>query len=112
MTLQVDPEAIRNYGFMLGRAHDDAQDCKAYFTAQVPEIAMGIEGGLISLIGYEHSTVRRKLGAMLDQLTDILDASQKALFDAATHYEHTDEDSARRLDQSYPSVQRPIPAVS
>jgi hypothetical protein len=50
MTLRVDPEAIRNYGFMLGRAHDDAQDCKGYFTAQVPEIAMGIEGGLISLI--------------------------------------------------------------
>jgi hypothetical protein len=112
MTLNVDPEAVRHYGFMLSRARDDAQECKAYFSAHVPEVGMGIEGGLFNPIGYIHPGVRRQLGEMLDQMVSILDASHKALFDAATHYERTDQDSANRLDQSYPATQRPIPAVS
>lgn len=112
MTLKVEPEAVRHYGFMLGRARDDAQDCKAYFAAQVPEVTMGIEGGIFNPIGYAHTSVRRQLGEMLDQMVGILDASQKALFDAATHYERTDQDAAGRLDQSYPTAQRPIAAVS
>nr|WP_221378927.1 type VII secretion target [Actinoplanes polyasparticus] len=112
MSLNVEPEAVRNYGFMLSRARDDAQDCKDYFSAQVPEVAMGIEGGLFNPIGYAHTGVRRELGAMLDQMVSLLDASHKALFETAKHYERTDEDSAQRLDQSYPAVQRPIPGVS
>ena len=73
---------------------------------------MGIEGGLFHPIGYAHTSVRRQLGAMLEQMVSLLDASHKALFDAADHYENTDEDSAQRLDKSYPAAQRPIPAVS
>ncbi|MDI6098590.1 hypothetical protein QLQ12_08250 [Actinoplanes sp. NEAU-A12] len=74
---------MRHYGFMLGRARDDAQDCKAYLAAQVPEVTMGIEGGIFNPIGYAHTSVRRQWGEMLDQMVNILDASQKALFDAA-----------------------------
>lgn len=112
MPLSVEPEAIRHYGFMLGRARDDAEQCKAYFAAQVPEIAMGVEGGLINPIGYAHTGVRQELGALLDRMISILDSSEKALFNAASTYEQTDGDAATRLDQSYPAVQRQISAVS
>lgn len=112
MTFEVEPEAVRHYGFMISRARDDAQDCKDYFTAHVPEVTMGIEGGLFNPIGYAHTGVRRRLGEMLDQMVSVLDASHKALFEAAKHYENTDDSSAARLDRSYPAAQRPIPDVS
>ncbi|MFC7530132.1 hypothetical protein [Actinoplanes sp. GCM10030250] len=112
MTLNVDPEALRSYGFLLRRALDDAQECKAYFHARVADITPGVEGGLINPIGYAHFGVRQELGALLDRLVDILEDSQQSLFNAAAHYERTDSDSAKRLDDSLPAVHRPIPAVS
>lgn len=112
MTLRVQPEAIRHYGSVLGRARDDAEICKSYFNAQVPEIAMGVDGGLINPIGYAHTGVRRELGALLDRMVSILDGSAEAISDTATTYERTDSDATQRLDQSYPAVRRPIPAVS
>ena len=112
MTFTMDPEALRDYGYMLRRALDDAQECKAYFTTRVAAIDPGIEGGLINPIGYAHIGVRQELAVLLDKLVDILGESQKTLFDAAAYYERIDAGSAALLDLSYPVVQRPIPAVS
>ncbi|WP_430791307.1 hypothetical protein [Actinoplanes sp. G11-F43] len=112
MTLKVEPEAIRHYGFMLSRARDDARECKNYFSTHLPEVEPGLEGGFFNPIGYAHNGVRQELGKLLDHLVDILDVSHQALFAAAKHYEGTDADSAKRLDQTYAAVQRPIAGVS
>lgn len=73
MTFSVDPVALNGYAALLARARarDDAQQCKAYFDGNVPDLSPGVDG-LINPICYEHTAVQQKLGAMLDQLVALL----------------------------------------
>lgn len=108
MTFSVDPAALGGYAALLARARDDAQQCKAYFDGNVPDLSPGVDG-LINPICYEHTAVQQKLGAMLDQLVTLLGASQDEMAAAATRYQRTDERAAATVDRSYPDVARPQP---
>ncbi|RZU51200.1 hypothetical protein EV385_3008 [Krasilnikovia cinnamomea] len=105
MTFSVDPHALDGYAALLGRARDDAQQCKAYFAANVVDLSPGGDG-LINPIVYKHVTVQQKLGAMLDHLVTLLDSSCEQMTEAATEYRRTDHKSAARIDNTYPEVKR------
>jgi uncharacterized protein YukE len=106
MTFSVDPLALNGYAALLARARDDAQQCKAYFAGNVPDLSPGIDG-LINPICFEHVAVQQKLGAMLDQLATLLSSSRDEMAAAATHYRTTDADAAATVDKAYPEVPRP-----
>jgi hypothetical protein len=106
MTFSVDPVSIHGYAALLARAAGDAKDCKSYFTANVPTLSPTTEG-LINPLCYEHAGVQAKVGAMLDHLVDLLDASRAELAQAATRYADSDQGAAAKLDYSYPSTTRP-----
>lgn len=106
MTFSVDPVSIHGYAALLGRAASDAKDCKSYFEANVPTLSPTTDG-LINPLGYEHAGVRAKVGAMLDHLVDLLDASRAELAGAATRYAESDQGAAAKVDNSYPPTARP-----
>ncbi len=106
MSFSVDPLALNGYAALMGRARDDAQQCKTYFTANVVDLSPGIDG-LINPICYEHVAVQRKLAEMLDHLATLLGSSRDEIAQVATRYRTTDAESAARVDDSYPVVPRP-----
>lgn len=108
MTFSVDPLALDGYAALLARARDDAQHCKAYFTANVPDLSPGIDG-LINPICYEHLAVQQQLGAMLDQVVTLLESSHSEMAAAAARYRQTDQAAAATVDNAYPEVLRPQP---
>ncbi len=108
MTLSVDPLALHGYAALLARARDDAQQCKVYFTGNVPDLSPGVDG-LINPICYEHVAVQQKLGAMLDQLATLLGSTRDEMAAAATRYRQTDDEAAATIDKAYPEVSRPQP---
>jgi hypothetical protein len=108
MTFAVDPLALNGYAALLARARDDAQQCKAYFTGNVPDLSPGVDG-LINPICYEHVGVRQKLGAMLDQLATVLGTSRDEMAAAATRYRTTDQVAAAAIDKTCPEAPRSSP---
>ncbi|MEU7908594.1 hypothetical protein [Actinoplanes sp. NPDC049118] len=108
MTFSVDPPALGGYSNLLARARDDAQQCKAYFAGNVPDLSPGIDG-LINPICYEHVAVRQKLSEMLDQMVALLDSSRDEMAAAATRYRQTDAKAAATVDKAYPEVPRAQP---
>ena len=105
-SFKVDPQDLDGYAGLLARAAGDAQECKSYFERQVPEL-QPIAGGIINPLVYEHSRVRDQLAGMLSHLNTLLNASQEGMQAAAAQYRDADKASAARLDDSYPTVQRP-----
>ncbi|MFC7527573.1 hypothetical protein [Actinoplanes sp. GCM10030250] len=93
---------------LLGRAADDARDCRIYFGTWVPEISP-VTGGIINPLTYEHLRVRRQLTAMLEHLVTLLDTSQDQLAAASAVYRRTDHHAAAALDNAYPRIERPTP---
>jgi hypothetical protein len=106
MTFSVDPIALHGYAALLGRAGSDAEQCKSYYTANVPTFSP-VVGGLINPLCYEHDGVQRRVGAMLDQLAALLGASRDEMAKTATRYAQSDTDAAAKLDSSYPETSRP-----
>jgi hypothetical protein len=105
VTFSVDPLALNGYAVLLARARDDAQQCKAYFADNVPDLSPGIDG-LINPICYEHVAVQQELGAMLDQLANLLGLSRDEMAAAASRYRTTDDKAAATVDKAYPQVSR------
>ena len=105
---QTHPLALHGYAALLARARDDAQQCKAYFASNVPDLSPGIDG-LINPICYEHVGVQQKLSAMLDHLVTLLGSSRDEIAAAATGYRQTDGDAAAKVDSAYPGVSRSQP---
>jgi hypothetical protein len=66
------------------------------------------EGGIINPLYYEHGTVKAKLNGVLTHLIDLLDKASSELTTAAQQYRTTDAAAAARVDESYPSVERPF----
>jgi uncharacterized protein YukE len=105
MTLSVEPSALSGYAAMLGRARDDAQQCKTYFSQNVADLEL-TDGGLLNPLYYEHIRVKRRLDEMLNQLVTLLSSSHDQLALAATRYRDTDDEIADRIDNTYPEVPR------
>jgi hypothetical protein len=77
-------------------------------TDNVPDPSPDIDG-LINPVCYEHVGIQRKFGTMLDQMVTLLGSSCDELALAAMHYRQSDDDSAARIDNTYPAVPRPQP---
>ncbi len=105
-SFKVAPQDLDGYAALLARAAGDAQECKSYLDRHVPDL-QPVADGIINPLVYEHARVRAQLTAMLGHLTTLLDASQEAMRAAAAQYRSSDDASAARLDDSYPTVQRP-----
>jgi len=106
MTFKVDPEALAGYAAQLGRAKEDAVQCKSYFAANAGDISFS-EGGIINPLYYEHGAVKEKLDGMLTHLVGLLDKASSELTAAARQYRTTDAAAAAKVDESYPAVERP-----
>ncbi|GIM98070.1 hypothetical protein [Paractinoplanes toevensis] len=106
MTFSVEPIALHGYAALLGRASSDAEQCKTYFTANVPTLSPVAEG-LINPLCYEHAGVQQKVGAMLDHLVTLLGESRDEMAETATRYAQSDDAAAAKLDDSYPETVRP-----
>ena len=82
MTFSVEPPALNGYAAMLGRARDDVEQCKTYFSQNVADLEL-TDGGLLNPLYYEHIRVKRKLDEMLNQLVALLGSSRDQLALAA-----------------------------
>jgi hypothetical protein len=104
MTFHVEPAALRTYAAQLADAKRDAETAKSYvhkwgdFSAH--------ESGLFGMIFPAHRNFVAALDAMLQHLAALSDASDAALKQEATHYEHSDLNAEARVDDSYPAVPR------
>lgn len=107
MTFKVDPEALVGYAAQVGRAKEDAVECQKYFATNAGDISFS-EGGIINPLYYEHGAVKEKVNGMLTHLADLLEKSKTELATAAQQYRTTDASAAAKVDESYPTVARPV----
>lgn len=106
MTFKVDVAALAGYAAQLGRAGEDARECRRYFAANAGDVSSGA-GGLINPLRYEHAGVRDRVDGVLAHLVDVLERSRAELTAAAQRYRATDRTAADEMDASYPVAGRP-----
>ncbi len=105
MTLNVESQALRAYAAQLSAAREAAETAKGYVHTY-GDFDMHEKGAIGFLFGRHHNYLDA-LTEMLDHAARVLDASQDAMTDLSTGYEHTDTRAAKALDASYPPVPRP-----
>jgi uncharacterized protein YukE len=104
MTFRVEPQAIRSLADHMHEAHH-AADTATQYLHRYSDIGTQGTGVLGQALG-SHADFVSQLDRMLARLGKLADASEKALRQAATRYEHTDRDSAAKIDASYPRIPR------
>ncbi|GID98018.1 hypothetical protein ACFQFC_15825 [Amorphoplanes digitatis] len=105
MSFGVEPADLRVFATTLQQAYSDADAAKAYVHAHGSFSFH--ETGIIGVLSGAHSEWVGKLDEMLNHLQALTDSSSRALNEIATQYEASDEDSAARVDATYPVALRP-----
>lgn len=101
---KVDPEALRT-------AARDYTECSRHLaiTASYHRDPSGLEffeNSILALLRCTHEDFVELLQRRLEEVAAALSGSGAGLIAAATHYETSDADSARVLDQTYPPADR------
>ncbi|MEU4219604.1 hypothetical protein [Actinoplanes sp. NPDC026623] len=105
MSFSVEPADLRVFATTLQHAYADADAAKTYVHAHGSFSFH--ESGIIGALSGAHSEWMGKLDEMLTHLQALTDSSSRAISDIATQYKSSDEDSAARVDASYPAEPRP-----
>jgi uncharacterized protein YukE len=109
VSFKVDPQAIRAYAHQMKEAANVAGIAAGYVRRHDNVSAHGT--GLLAQAMGSHAELVSALDQMLDHLNRLTDTSETALKQTVAQYEHTDRDSAARIDACYPEVTRPAPAT-
>jgi len=107
MTFNVDPAALRAAAAKIGDSRRVAEAAKSY-VLQHGSFSLH-DQGLIGNLAPGHRNLMNDLDQMLSRLSQLGDASEKALKQTAERYEKTDRDAEARVDASYPEVPRSHP---
>ncbi|HZG07320.1 MAG TPA: hypothetical protein VE546_27780 [Streptomyces sp.] len=104
MTLRVNPDNLKDYGRMIARARDDAQEGKDYLNryGDVPSTVQGLFTRPFDF----HGTLKGDVERVLSRLRSLLDASSKELNRSADYYRNTDLEEAARMDALLPKSKR------
>jgi hypothetical protein len=105
MNFAVYPPALRTYAEHLADAQQAAEAAKRYVDTH-GTFAMH-EKGLMGMMVPFHEQLVAALDRLLAHLSDLTDASSKAMTGVATHYERADLHAEATIDAAYPSVPRP-----
>lgn len=108
MSFEVEPAALRAGASQVGDATRVAEAANGY-VAQHGSFSFH-EAGLIGVLAPGHRNLMSDLHRMLTHLGHLGEASETALKHVAARYERADQDTAAKIDDSYPVVPRPNPA--
>ncbi|MET7483184.1 hypothetical protein [Streptomyces sp. NPDC005538] len=105
MNLRVNPWDLSGYARQIGRAADDAADFKSHCT-KYTGVAVS-DQGLLNLFLTTHTATVKTVNLAMDRLQEVLRAASAELERNNKYYAHTDLAVARRMDATYPLVERP-----
>jgi hypothetical protein len=104
-TFEVDPEAVTELAAALQEACHDVAQAKLYTEAH-GNFTFHEVGAMGMLIG-RHSSLMDQLDELYERLSAITEKSSANLLKIAESYGRSDDATAKRIDASYPSVERP-----
>jgi uncharacterized protein YukE len=108
MTFKVDAAEILAYAARLREAHGDAENARSYIHGH-GDFSFHQSGIIGALLG-RHADLMGRLEQLHGQLLSILERSGAALTTVASDYQRTDEQTAARVDATYPASPRPAPS--
>jgi hypothetical protein len=106
MTFRVEPESVDLYSRQLAELAQAVEAARSYANKWGTFSAHG--KGILGMLHGKHGSFMTELNEVLERLSRTADASSMNLSASARYFERTDHQSATELDDSYPSVQRPI----
>lgn len=101
MNFQVEPQQVDAFGGRLGAHQDAARQAVGYADRNL--VIKGADQGLLQLCFGSSDHLREQLNSTLGQLEHVCQASSAELHKAASFYRTTDQDNAKRLDDTYPA---------
>lgn len=104
----VEPEDLKSYSRMIGRASDDTTEAISYINkwCSMSSFEAGPISTLSSIASNGHKDVVGDVSDALNHLRKVLDASKKELEQASRYYRQTDFEEAKKLGDLYPRVKR------
>lgn len=104
MSFSVEPVNISAYATKMMDLYDDVAFAKLYLQARGDFTFH--QSGLIGVLSGQHAAWVENLEEMLNHLLSLTYAASRALDDVAIGYMETDDQTAARIDASYPVAPR------
>ncbi|GAA2475695.1 hypothetical protein [Winogradskya humida] len=107
MTFKVEPTALSTYAAELVNLYSEVEMAENYI--KVHGDFSFHQAGVIGKLSGQHAGLMQQLQELHDKLEVVLWRSNEALRAVADSYQDSDQQSAARVDASYPTAPRPTP---